>query len=264
MSAYISLLTPAGGYLFTDGAAWDEQGVVREIVKKADCATRAPFAVTTLGNSVLGEKFKSGLVQMADRFGVDEMIEHGIPAMLEPFRSSPDWREMTAGKGNTCVHMVAFSEMKGLIHFNFQTMDEQDDGRLIEAYKLRILDKPFTGRGAIVSVNADGIRQASPGEDIDAYIRYFGKEVLERMRSVKGRSMHLNGTDAPRHHSVGGHIDLTIVNRMSARTERIHVWDDKIGEKIRPKQKAETVTQFDGMNRHQRRAAERDQRKRAG
>jgi hypothetical protein len=263
MSAYISLLTPLGGYLFTDGAAYDDAGVVRDIVRKVECAKTVPFAITTLGNQLVGEHFKPGLCEMADRYGVDAMIEAGLPQLLDDLRSAEKWREVTAGRGAACIHMVGYSETRGVTHFNFQTMDENDDGDLIGAYELRIIDKPYAARGAIVGVSADGIREQARGENVDGYVRYVGKELMERMRATKGRSMHQNGTDATSYHSVGGHIDLTIVDNSGARTERIHVWDDKIGKKIQPEQLPATIAPFTGMNRQQRRAAERAQRKSA-
>jgi hypothetical protein len=266
MSAYISMLTPVGGYLFTDGAAYDDEGTLRQIIRKVDCSPTAPFAVTTIGSSVIGDLFRPFLCEMAERFGVDAMIEAGLPAFLEDMRSRHEWIESTKGRGNCAAHMVAYSAKRGLVHFNFQTMDEHDEtvAQDIKAYTLRMVDRPYTGRGTIFDADKfDGIRASVPGEDITAYMRYFGTAVMERMRIEKGCSMHLKGTGAPLHHMVGGHIDMTIVDAGGTRTERIHVWDDKVGEKISPAKQELTVTPFNGLNRRQRRAAERTQRKSA-
>lgn len=266
MSAYISILTAAGGYLFTDGAAYDEAGVVQQIVRKVETSTAAPFAITTLGNSVIGTKLKSGLIEMVDRFGVDLMLEEALPAFLANMRGQDEWNASIRGKGNTAAHMVAHSPTRGLVHFNFQTMDEPetDIGKGAEAYRLNILETPFTGRGSVFDPNGmTSVRPPSPDETIDDYMRYFGVLIMEKMRAEKGLSMHLKGTGVPPRHLIGGHIDMTVVAANGVRTERIHVWDDKIGRMIRPAASAGTVTPFSGQNRQQRRAAERAQRKTA-
>lgn len=267
MSAYLSMLTREGGYLFTDGAAYDDEGVVGAFISKVCCAERMPFAVTVLGNNFVGARLMTVLPKLVDEVGnVDAFLEVALPAFLDEIKNRENIAELTTGSGAACAHMVAFSETKGLIHFNFQTFDEVDqtNGEQVAAYKIRMVSNYYAARGTVVDpAKVSKIRPAAQGETLDTYIRYFGSEVMELMRQEKGCTMHLKGTQTPLYHTVGGHIDMTLITEAGARTERIKVWDDKIGQKIVPQQAFRTVTAFPGVSRQQRRAAERAARKTA-
>lgn len=239
MSAYLSLITNQAGYLFADGAGYDDEGVIGAFTQKVAVSEHAPLAVTTLGNAWLGERFRSGILQMVERFGVDLLIEGCLPSFLASMSSDAGWVEMTVGHGTTAAHIVAFSPTRGLVHFGFQTVTEVDGdtGRRLEAYHVNFVDDFYAARGAITAAtDFTGLRQKRPEEHADDYCRYFGRAFMEKMRLEKGRSLHLEGTDAPFYHTVGGHIDMAVVTPDGARLERIHVWpEDKVGEKIKPR-----------------------------
>lgn len=101
-----------------------------------------------------------------------------------------------------------------------------------------------------------GMRQPTAGENHTDFLKYVGRSVMGFMREVPGTQMHLVGTGAPARYLVGGHIDMATVDATGARIERIHVWDDKIGERIRPEKTEATVVPIGG-NRKARRAAKR-------
>lgn len=254
MSAFVYLTAPdqSAAYLFADGAGYDTNGVVGNFTQKIACGQVAPIAITAIGHQVLGDKMKDFLVKQADRWGIDEFVDNFLPAFLR--ETALVYAEHQQHEvQNVAILISAWSETKGGFRLGFQTMDELRDDVTVRAFEPDI-DRECTMRGAKMEV-MDLVaiaRPLAPGETVESYARYFGKAVLSRMREIPGLPMHLKGTDAKPRYQIGGHIDMATVDKVGARIERIHVWDDKVGELIDPTVDHKTVVPF--LNRKARRA----------
>jgi hypothetical protein len=80
----------------------------------------------------------------------------------------------------------------------------------------------------------------------------------------RARARRVGEPGSAKTHLIGGQVDLTIVDAAGARSTTIHRWNDTIGELIDPSKdqpSAKVVPIAVGMNRQQRRAAERAARK---
>jgi hypothetical protein len=108
-----------------------------------------------------------------------------------------------------------------------------------------------------------GIRLRGQSESWNEYLRAIAIPMMQFYREASVTRVAGEDFTAPAH-LVGGQIDFTVVDAHGVSTETIHRWDDKIGQPITPFVEHKTVQPFPSMNRQQRRAAERDQRKRAG
>jgi len=256
MSAYVYLTSPdkQSGHMFADGAGYTDDGIVRWFGPKIICGEVAPFAITAIGNHELGEKLKAFMVRQADRLGVDDFFDIFLPEFLSELAMSYADAQHSADK-HLAVVISAWSKTKGAFRLSFQTVTEpgRDD---IQPFVAQITtDMAFRGP-EFSPLRLMELRQPSPGEKPSDFMAYAGRAIMGFMRDVPAVQMRLRGTGAPPHYLVGGHIDMATVDEKGARIERIHVWDDKIGERIRPESAAATVVPFGG-NRKARRAAKR-------
>jgi hypothetical protein len=232
MSAYFSLVAGPAAFLFTDGAGYSNDGILRKVSRKVQTAASAPFAVTAVGNANLGDRIKVFLAEMAERNGVEPFFAEVLPEFLASLRQS----YVEAGpnpENDVVVMMAAATPERGAFNVKFQTMPEPGRDDILPFVASRADN--FAYRGPTFDVmKMAGIRSIEPGEDRLDFARHVGRQVMEFARAERCVPMHLQGTGAPASHYVGGCIDLTIVDADGARTERIHAWPDRIGERIEP------------------------------
>jgi hypothetical protein len=263
MSAFISASCPEGIVILTDGAVYDATGTVRRIERKVRVAATVPFAVTSRGHHGFGEEFGNLLCATADAAGsVDFLLAH-LPELLERLKA----KASTYGELQECqvnqFLIACWSETRGPLHMAFETAETP----------YNITDEPFTIKelgpvqiaGTAISdddIRKYGIRRKLPTEPMISYLRDTGAEFMEIMRGVEG-VMNWRGDGMRTRHLIGGQCDMTVVSAEGVATETLRVWDDKIGRQIKPRAAPRTVVAFPNMNRQQRRAAEREQRKRA-
>jgi hypothetical protein len=263
MSAFISASSPEGIVILTDGAVYDATGTVRRIERKVCAASTVPFAVTSRGHHGFGEEFGSLLCATADAArSVDFLLAH-LPDLLERLKAKAStYGEMQEHQVSQFL-IACWSETRGPLHMAFETSQTP----------FNITDAPFTVKelgpvqiaGTAISdedIRARGIRTKSPAEPLIGYMREVGADFMEIMRNVEG-VVNWRGDGRQTRHLIGGQCDMTVVSAEGVTTETLRVWDDKIGRQIKPKAAPRTVVAFPGMNRQQRRAAERETRKRA-
>ena len=249
MSAFFAIRAGDRSFLFTDGAAYDRHGIVRGFSEKVTCAATVPFAITAVGNVDLGDKMKTFLAGQAEKFGVDDFIDTVLPAFLEELRETYAVAEMS-GDNVVAIAIALWSPTRGIQHLGFQTA--VDFGRPdIEPFTLRELGATAVRGPAFPLEKMSTLRPPQPGEGQTAFVREMGVTVLGWMREIKSSRFNEVGTEQ---YLVGGHVDMTTVDAAGARTERVHVWNDKIGQPINPYGAASTVVPFP-ENRAARRAA---------
>ncbi|WP_037075699.1 hypothetical protein [Rhizobium mesoamericanum] len=252
MSAFFAINTGERSFMFTDGAGYTSDGVVRSFGTKVSVAATVPFAVTTLGNADLGERTRRFLVVQAEKFGVDEFVDTFLPMFLsglqETYQQEPGNRH-----NNMMAAMSLWSPTRGVMHLGFQTVAEED----IVPFALRDLGRTAMRGPEFPFERMATVRAARQGEPQDDFIRDLGVTVMGFMREKADVTINMRGTGAQPHYYVGGHVDMTTIDESGARSERVHVWDDKIGQKIDPFGVAQTVVVPLFGNRHARRAAAR-------
>ncbi|MBY2906067.1 hypothetical protein [Rhizobium leguminosarum] len=251
MSAFFAIKAGDRSFMFTDGAGYTADGVIRSFGTKVTVAATVPLAATSLGNADLGERTRTFLLAQAEKFGVDNFLDVFMPSFLaelkETYQALPGNRH-----NNLMVAMVVWSETRGIQHIGFQTAAEQDRDDIVP-FALRDLGNTAMRGPEFPIERMSTVRQPLAGESQEQYLRHLGLEVMTFMRQRADVTQNRRGTADEPQFFVGGHIDLTTVDKAGARIERIHVWPDKIGERINPFATVETVVPFG--NRAQRRAA---------
>lgn len=252
MSAYMSFSLPEVGALFTDGAGYDRDGVVRSLTCKTTIAETAPFAITSVGNQYLGDMIKAHLTKYVDAHGVDALMDIYLPMFLQTFRDE-HMSLLEDIHSATDVHFLAWSPTRQGFHRSFQTFEEAHRPDL----PCLVLLDPGTGAGR--GMHDKGMQEFAtiqrppmPGEEMLDYMKSFGVAFMDIARKGKNASLQTVGD----RHLIGGHVDMTIVDAAGARTERVKVYPDRIGRHIDPDRRRFEPQPFTGMNRKQRRAME--------
>ncbi|HEY0125295.1 MAG TPA: hypothetical protein VGC14_26730 [Rhizobium sp.] len=222
MSAFVSFTQSDRVVLFTDGAAYDDDGVLRAVVDKVYRAT-VPLAITALGNHEIGRRIAGFIVKEANRLGVDGLIDSGLNLLLSGLIEIGGWEEQP-----TLFHIAAWSPLRGAFHVGFQTVDEDD----IKAFQLRELADSVI-RGPEFPIELAAMFEPSPGGDA---VAEFGSFCMGAMRNTM--SVPLGRPDAEPRYLVGGHVDMTVVDGSGVRTERVIDWQDRCGEFIEPMRSA--------------------------
>lgn len=231
MSAVLSVVTPNAAYLLTDGASYDENGVLLSVGRKVMLAKNVPLAVTARGHATVGDFWKERLIKHADRYGVD-MLLASLGDILAGLARNEDVRATMAGINQVEVIISAWSPTQGGVHRRFVT-----DGP--GAFRAQTPDQMFYGG----PIDADPTPYISPlreGETIEDWLRRGGVGMFEAFRQQHGRD-RVTG-EMMDYHAIGGQLDLTTVCADFWRVETIHRWpEDVIGERIDPFRRVEQV-----------------------
>lgn len=221
MSAYLSHVYTDRIEILTDGAVYDEAGVILGFQEKIYRFRNAPAALTVRGAGesmiVIGQTLD--MMAALSGGGFDAVLGF-IPQMLEKLKEKgvpADFEMLIAG----------VSETEGPMHVYFTTASYVEG---VEACKLYRMGD-FLGAGIAVPAeeqNAAGISQTALR---DAFAE-SGTAYMELMRRHKGPNPIR--PDLPEIHGIGGHVDLTVVRADGVTTRRLRTWPDVIGEKINP------------------------------
>lgn len=245
MSAYLSHVYADRVEILTDGAIYNENGVILDFAEKVYRFQNAPAALTVRGACepmiVIGQALD--MVAMLSGGSFDVVLGF-LPRMLEKLKSE--------GAGADFEMLVAgISETEGPLHVYFTTASYAEG---IESCRLyRMAD--FVGGGIIVPAeeqDAAGITQAG----LRDRFAEVGADYMELMRRHKGPNPVR--PDLPAIYGIGGHVDHSVIRADGVTTTRLRTWPDVVGEKIDPATADEVVK----LTRQQRRATERQERKR--
>lgn len=219
--------------MLTDGATYDDAGIIRGFQDKAHRVPGRNIVITTRGDTAIGRlviEHVQNTIEDSDTF--DEAMQW-IGVYLAQFKIMPNF------DNHFEVLIAGISEAAGpIIHYG--------------STRLMGGQEPFVLRSTKIGVTCGAV--------FDQRIR---QEVLARGGMVKFGTAMMEGIrhkapvgkDAAQSFSVvGGHIDYTVVSSAGVITKRIHTWPDRIGE---PVQRGNVVPMVAGMSRQQRRAAER-------
>lgn len=218
MSAYFSLVYGDRIELLTDGAIYNDKGVLLGVAEKVYRSSRWPLAMTSRGVC-----FWNAFGQYLDIVGgavssVDELICR-LQCYLDHRREkgSPQAFE---------ILIAAFVE-SGPVNLYFSS------DPLIEGVDPWIIHQvgPEFGGGPVFTVDdlkAEGISIAS----LSSGLEESGADLMELMRKRKGGNP--SNPFLPDVYGIGGHVDLTVVRPDGVTSKRLRTWPDVIGQPIDP------------------------------
>lgn len=250
MSFYMSTVYPDRVELLTDAAGWDNDGVLRTVRSKVTVVPGYPVAITSRGIYGRARRITDLLIEMVQRAGsfdlAMELLAEGLPTIK---------RAVPAGEAvDFCI--AGHSPEAGFAVYTFRTADEPP---FVEGWKL------YASTETVVC-GIDGGRHGRPDFHRQflaaGTLRESGVKFVEMFRRAKNTDGAMAGLSQEAYCNAGGFLELTTVTADGVRTERIHEWDDRVGERADPFRSRPNVAAFPAMSRQQRRAAERESRKR--
>jgi hypothetical protein len=237
VSGFISLVTPEGAFLLTDGAVYRDDILVGA-KQKISLSAAGDFAVTTRGHEVRGDEIAGDLCAYADRHGAKHAIRD-LRTLAADYRASDGVR---SGWDEVQVFIIAFVPGEGGVHRTFNNFDEGPRPGLglgpTPAYQV-IAPKPkiFIAGGGIT---ADDLRIRnlfqSDAESDEAWFRRVGADLMDIVRCQPARTHTPNGDKWG--FGIGCHCDLTSLTAAGGKVERLRTWPDEIGEPIDPARRA--------------------------
>lgn len=256
MSAIITLTRQHAVDVLTDGAAYDEDGILRAVVGKAIALPTLPAVITARGPLLFLQAIAFRASAIFSSF--DELVD-GIEARFDELVDNVD--ELLAGSGQPAceLYIAGWSARRNRPEaylFRTHSVDwtpekkisetiSNEAGKLIELDVCSITPGPY-----VADLKAAGF---TGDEDPDK----LGPEDLLRIMEVQ-RRMSFDGTNG-KFHGVGGLALLSSVTRDGVAQRVIHRWPDRVGELIKPEPVEPTV----GLSRLRRDIAARRARKRA-
>lgn len=247
MSAFISASSVDEICLLSDGAGYDNDGIIREIGCKIHTSKTVPFAMTGRGSRFLVNKVCDFLTDMADRAGVDtaiDVFEGSIPEMASTPRAE--------GADYIHLHLAAWSPTKGLVRYSFHNLPYAfSSGE--KGMRLNEVGGVYSA-GNVCSMDdyvACGVGPRLPGMSLSAFLKANGAGMMEAMRRKPATLLRDDTSTAK--FLIGGQCDLLSLTRDGTHIETLRTWPDKIGEPIDPFSATDSTVVK--LNRHQRRAA---------
>lgn len=288
MSAINIIKTEASIYLATDTAAWNANGIVTHFVPKSFVLPTFPAVIATRGSAIAPLLIGWALSSRFQDF--DEMvagIEDAMPEIYDGISADMN------GTGFDLI-LAGFSSARSAAEVYYMTTFTLEDrgyadadealaiGVLTpDAYQLIPLTDPgyFMPEVTEAELLATGINERLVGFDrpTAAY------EMLRTGLELQRRKRFTFTPGGEPFHGIGGSAVVATINKAGVSQEVIHRWQDRVGEPIQPTpidwkaarakehnanaKLADAFTDLaakvpaPAMNRQQRRALERQQRK---
>lgn len=223
MTAFFMAVGGNGVLMLSDGAAYDEAGVLRQIHSKQLIAPDIDLVLSSSGSGPTIEFIRLHLSR--DNPLSFDQFHDGFPLMLKRVMF-----EMVRYYGR---HQYA-----ALVYGGYSEKAGKYVGFFIASYVVENLDeKPFTAVPITVFgkpfASAEMIERHDLGDD--AYDRLgpltYG---LRFMLAVRRSPYALHGPGTQHGHGVGGYVEQTFLQKGCANTQIIWRWPDEIGRIIDP------------------------------
>jgi hypothetical protein len=244
MSFYMAHASAGWVQLATDAASYLTDGTIVAFTRKVHVVDGHSVAIAARGDTALTPRWVDKVDALVKRAGFDVAM-----AMLGD--SLPHLREECAGLDvELCIAGVGAA---GPAIYSFRMREET--GVAIEPFRLYRSD-------TTVLCGEDASAWHQP--IIDS--RRFDLFVVE-VANMARRKQASGAADGQRHASVGGHLDITTIDARSVTIDTVHQWpEDRVDEIIDP-YRGTNVSRLGASasfaaNRQQRRAAERETKKR--
>lgn len=245
--------------LLTEGGSWNNDGILVHVREKVWRSPHIPLAVTTRGVTPYTGRAAAAVLKIAECGSFDLAMEVLEELLQEAVAEDAGWRP--DGHLPLQVLIAGFSETLGprLLYFNSENSALAEDAplapwTLVDAGSA-INGMPYIEPADLAAVGITNALIAS-----DRFLLDHGADLFEAGRKIV--SSPWGDDHSPPHVLIAGHCDLTTVTAAGAVTRRLRTWPDRIGERIKPRADRKVVPITAGMNRQQRRAAERVSQKR--
>lgn len=250
MSGILAISCPEAAMLITDGAGYDDNGVLRTVEIKVTLAKEEPFAVSSRGHAGAGKVLQRSLCKWADQVGADTAVER-LSIMVRQIATVVPI-DLT-GSNAVEVVIAAWTEETGGVCYGFHT---GITGHGLPPYEIIRLPEFWAFGPAFKPEDAASMPVKRRDEAWPDYMKRAGADLLEVMRR---RPASMAGKNDGTFFGVGGRCDLTTIDSKGARMETLRVWNDKIGRKVDPFGIEDAAAPI--LTRQQRRAQEREARR---
>ncbi|TPK42638.1 MULTISPECIES: hypothetical protein [unclassified Mesorhizobium] len=250
MSAFFARVFPDCIQLLTDGAHYDQEGVITGIKSKVYRSPYMPMVITGRGHSWFLEQFSDLLIKLSVVGNFDEFMS-GIPMLLE---GSLKVRSQRFKKHHHIEMLIAgWSETQGPKLYYFATHDGAfHAGAHIPPCELWEMGFELGGGPAVTTeqLASVGITPEKLQPLGSAAVEKYGAEIFELLR--KHAEPNPDSSPWPKHYAIGGFVQLTTITPDGSNTKTLRTWSDEVGDKVG------SATSPDGenvlrMNRHERR-----------
>ncbi|MDI5926465.1 hypothetical protein QBK93_17450 [Rhizobium leguminosarum] len=231
MTAFLLCPYPDRVEILSDGAAYKPDGTLIGASYKVTTSDVVPLAIVGSGTISETSLLAIMILAAAEATGsVDDTISllaHSLNAV----------RPRSIGGTGLRMAIGAISETRGPVCFVFSTFSDPASG--VPAFTLQDMPRAFA-QGA-----------APTGEDLAAYGPVSIGNGLEKDAAFLFGSMRCQkminpaAPDREPFHSVGAHVDLTVIRADGYEKRRLLTWPDVIGEKINPKPPEDPGIPFD-------------------
>lgn len=216
MSAVVSVLQREAGYLLADAAAFYPDGRLYGTRRKVTASIHMPAAVTFRGVYSIADEVRLAWTTMQAKTPMDLMQR--VAGLVHKLADDHRRREPDCPEHGIEATGVFWGE----------------DGPVAFIVAENALGHPNAVRlgpifGAPEPLNLDAWKPWKTADDVQALsMPGDGLAIMQMQRA--GRHKVWEGEA----HIVGGWCDCATVTAAGATVETLHVWDDKIGEKIAP------------------------------
>lgn len=244
MSAYLAVNYGDRIELLTDGAVYTEDGTLIATREKVVRIASIPCAITARGAMEPLDAIGLYLEMVGAITGSFDATMVQIDSLITKMKDQggPSFEMVICGISETDGPVIAyFCTAKAYPQFEPFTLYRIYDAELCAG---AALDSP--AEMAAAGITADSVKDG---------LATKGADIMELMRGRAGPNPLK--PDLPPLYGIGGHVDHTVIRADGVTTTRLRTWPDRVGEKINPFAADEPVK----LNRQQRRALEREQRK---
>jgi len=207
--------------ILSDGAQYTPDGVFLGSAEKVITSDVIPLAVVGSGAVAEITALAAVIMRAAEATGsVDDTLEILAGSLADT------GKEATLDTGLRMA-IGAISETRGPVCFMFSTF--ADPAGTTRPFELQRMTRCFAQGAAPTGIDlvAYGPLSIDEGLEKDAV---FLMESMRRQKMVNPAS-----PDGEPRHSVGGHVDLTVVRADGYERRRLHEWpEDVVGQKIEP------------------------------
>ncbi len=220
MSAYVCIAYEDRIEMLTDGAIYDDDGILLEAAEKVFRSERLPIATTGRGLFNVVNLFAAYIIALTQfSKSVGEVLSR-LEAYLESQKSK-------AGVPPFEIIICAIHEEQGPIVIRFSSVALGDG---LEPWTLYALGREVIG-GPLI--NLDDIRAGGVSiESLCQGLEDQGADLMEILRKRKAG----NPAESllPDVYGIGCHVDHTVIRAEGVATRRLRTWPDVIGEEIDP------------------------------
>jgi hypothetical protein len=218
MSAYFSVCYEDRIELLTDGAFYNDQGILLDVREKVYRSSLWPLALTGRGAAPIAE-----LGVYLDMTG---SLVSSVDGLIEKLQTFLDNRRLKGSPAPFEILIAAFVS-SGPTNLYFSTEPLMDG---VEPWIIHDVG-PEIGGGPNLTLD-DAAECGISIESLNAGLEEYGADLMEIMRRQK--SGNPTKPFLPDVYGIGGHVDLTVIRPTGSSTKRIHTWPDVIGEPINP------------------------------